>query len=145
MTTAYESAKQWSSSRQTTDQEGLKSQNRGRLHLRPQRSTATMAGLAALNSGFVAFTFFSQNSCFSVLSETLELNICLTLGMREYFITPALRSVLQRKASSTYDSTASHSKISTWSDMRMQNVADSTLTGALLGAGYNAFRSAHIF
>ncbi|KLO13510.1 hypothetical protein SCHPADRAFT_358050 [Schizopora paradoxa] len=71
-----------------------------------------LAGSAALNSGFIAFGFFS---------------------LREYLISPTLQGLRATSEDFRADRV-------TWSDLRMKNVIDSSIAGAMVGAAINAFK-----
>lgn len=70
-----------------------------------------LAGSAALNSGFIAFGFFS---------------------LREYLVSPTLRG-LRTPAEELSDRLS-------WSDLRLRHVLDSSIAGAMVGAAINAFK-----
>lgn len=63
-------------------------------------------------------------------------------GVREYFISPAL-ATYSRYHAREKDSQEKKQKESnlTWTAMRIQNVPDTAITGAILGSSYNAWRS----
>lgn len=79
---------------------------------RPRRAPVPLlAGSAALNSGFIAFGFFS---------------------LREYVISPTLQGL--------GPSTEEPSGRLSWTDLRKRHVLDSSIAGAMVGAAVNAFK-----
>ncbi|KAL5511181.1 hypothetical protein ACEPAH_4396 [Sanghuangporus vaninii] len=79
-----------------------------------RHNTALLTASAALNSGLVAFAFFS---------------------LREHVISPVLAGTR-----SSISQTGDVDRPLTWSTMRMHHLEDSALTGALLGGVFNAWK-----
>ncbi|KAL5489847.1 hypothetical protein ACEPAI_4679 [Sanghuangporus weigelae] len=79
-----------------------------------RHNTALLSASTALNSGLVAFAFFS---------------------LREHIISPVLADTR-----SSANQTGDVDRSLTWSTMRMHHLEDSALTGALLGGAFNAWK-----